>query len=70
MMITTQAYKDGENRRKDNSNIMWKLESRWVRGATGLRDSGKLNSKLLMRKSEHKPIDTTESSTDPGISNS
>lgn len=38
--------------------------------ATGLADTGRLNSKLLMRKSEHKPIDTGESSTDTGIRNS
>lgn len=69
----TQDYKDETRRRRtgDKTKVtkFWKLESRWMSGKW-LSRLKKTESKLVMRKSEHKPICTTKSSTDTRISSS
>ena len=57
-----------ENKEKVARQVL-KLESRWMSGKW-LSRLKKAESKLVMRKSEHKPICTTKSSTDTGISSS
>ena len=68
----TQDYKDetrGRTGEKTKVTKLWKLKSRWMSGKW-LSRLKKAESKLVMRKSEHKPIGTTKSSTDTGISSS
>ena len=65
--MTTRMRQGG--RKKTKVTKLWKLKSRWMSGKW-LSRLKKAESKLVMRKSEHKPICTTKSSTDTGISSS